>query len=281
MIELVTIPETRNIYYRQDVNGTEIIGKPRFSPANYIWPSELFSKLRNHLLNIWYFFETYSFWFDDILKPILFIDKRRISKKSLIFLLERDVWCTDEVYGDYLIEKKQNSFVISYYRRKQKRKSFTIEKFSEKELEKWICDNAKQQIKDQLTNSWKLLEAEIETCLQEDYARLPFEMLTPDYIIKENAIIKELLPKYPNAALLSLGRLAELWVLQILGKKRRNKKEGRIGLAEGHDLINETQKDLLYSIRKEYNNLKHNLTYNVKNEVIQFLWERFSTLITT
>lgn len=53
--------------------------------------------------------------------------KRSESKNSIIFLLERDIWETDEVYGDYLIEKIENYTKISYFRFDKKIKSFEID----------------------------------------------------------------------------------------------------------------------------------------------------------
>ena len=124
--QLIKIPEKREIIYIEEMEGGVKVGKPRFKNPKYQWSMSLLVDVRDQLQNIWNFFDRYSYWFDDTLIPLLNTDERRMSKKSIIFLLEEDVWRTDEVYGKYLIEESQNGIIISYSRRERKMKQITL-----------------------------------------------------------------------------------------------------------------------------------------------------------
>ncbi len=98
--QLIEIPENREMTYVEEIKKGIKVGKPRFKNPKYQWSKNLLVDLRDHLQNIWNFFDKYSYWFDDTLLPLLNTNERRVSKKSIIFLLEEDVWSTDEVYGE-------------------------------------------------------------------------------------------------------------------------------------------------------------------------------------
>ena len=110
--ELLKIPSERELSFKLVEKDGLTVGQPRFMPRYYEWPTELKIKLRDHLQEVWNFFDKYSHWVDDSIMSILSYSKRSTSKKSIMFLLERDVWETDEVYGDYLIEKS-SYFIFS------------------------------------------------------------------------------------------------------------------------------------------------------------------------
>ena len=116
------------IYRENNVNG-EKIGKPRFDPPKARLPV----KLDNELFNF-------------------------LSKLSPIFLIENDVWCTDNVYGDYLIVN-ENDISVFYYRRKKKRKEVYVNK---KDLKGSIISNTKKQMVTQLNYIWNYLRNKIE-----------------------------------------------------------------------------------------------------------------------
>lgn len=61
---LQAIPEQRQMQYREETRNGLIIGKPRFLPERYSWEPNLVTRLKNHLQNVWNYFETYSYWFD-------------------------------------------------------------------------------------------------------------------------------------------------------------------------------------------------------------------------
>ena len=105
--QLIEIPEKREMLYNEEIEEGVKIGNPRFKSPKYQWSTSLLVDLRDHLQNIWNFFDRYSYWFDDTLIPLLDTNERRVLKKSIIFLLEEDVWCTDEVYGKYLRRKQR------------------------------------------------------------------------------------------------------------------------------------------------------------------------------
>ncbi|MFW9915984.1 MAG: Swt1 family HEPN domain-containing protein [Candidatus Thorarchaeota archaeon] len=170
--ELIKIPRTRRIHYRIDRKNGNLLGKPRFKPPKYAWSSGIFIQLQDHLQKIWDYLETSSYGIDDAIKVLIHRDERRSSKKSVIFLLEQDVYSTDEVYGDYLIEKTAIGVVISHYRRNQRRRQFKIPARTDAEIEEWICDNARQQIADQFSYLWKNLENEIMACMSYQQAAL-------------------------------------------------------------------------------------------------------------
>ena len=89
--QLIKIPENRELTYTEETKEGVIVGFPRFKNPKYQWSKDLLVELRDYLQNIWNFFNKYSYWFDSTLIPLLDINERRISKKSIIFLLEDDV----------------------------------------------------------------------------------------------------------------------------------------------------------------------------------------------
>ena len=89
------------------------------------------------------------------------------------------------VYGAYLIDKKLGKYSISYFCRNQKRRTFELNVNSPDEVEKWIVLDDRRQIIDQFSFLWHYLKSEIETCFQENYTKLPTELLSNDYIIDQ------------------------------------------------------------------------------------------------
>lgn len=278
--QLVKIPSLRTIIYKEHIEEEELIGKPRFEPALYEWDPLLFASLRDHLQDIWTFFDKYLFWFDDDLKKILLFDTRRLSKKSIIFLLERDVWETDEIYGGYLIKKTQKETEISYYRFYHKFKTFTFKDIDKAFREKWICRDAIQQIQDQFRMLWKKLEIEILTCQEETYHRPIPTQLTDEDLIAQYNMCKEFLNVSKEAALLLLGRLEEWWLLKAIGRTRVSKEEKLFFLAENEGAIDKSNKKLFIQIRTHYNQLKHTTTYNIDRCDINRLIEEFGLYVT-
>ncbi|MBA7694884.1 hypothetical protein ES703_103499 [subsurface metagenome] len=271
--QLVKIPSKRTIFYREDMEEGGLIGKPRFDPPLYEWEPKLLASLRDHLQDIFTFFKTYSFWFDNDLKEILLTDTRRLSKKSILFLLERDIWETDEIFGGYLIDQKETK--ISYYRFYHKFKTFTFRDIDKKFREKWICRDAIHQIQEQFRLVWKKLEIEILTCQGEIYHR-PIPLHLTDEDLKAQYIMcKELLIISKEAALLMLGRLEEWWVLNAIGRTRIKKEEQLFVLAESKGAMDKTNKYLFLKIRRHYNQLKHITTYNIDNCDVKGLIREF------
>jgi hypothetical protein len=276
--ELIKIPEQREISFKIDEVDGNKIGKPRFNNPEYSWPSDLLLRLKMHLETIFNFFETYSYWFDDTIKPLLVYDNNKITKKSIIYLLQSDIWETDEVYGNYLIEKSLSKYSISYFHIDRKIKTFVPNINSLTELEHWICIDAKKQIIDQFSFLWNYLQVEIEFCAKQDYFNIPGEFLTSDYIINQNRKIAQIINEYPEYALLNLGRIAELYLLQLLKLLIKPKDVNLAWKARNNGLLTNQQASIFESIRKEHNLLKHSLNYSINIAKLGHLWNNFTAI---
>ena len=270
--KLIHNPETREMTFRIDIEENLNIGKPRFKYRHYLWPDDLLTELRDHLEDIWIFFETYSHWIDSTLISLISFSKRRKSKKSIIFLLEKDVWETDEVYGDYLIEKKEDYSIISYYRFYKKIKSFKINTIEESEIEVWIRNDAIEQIMRQFHYLWVKIETEIKTCIKEKYHKEPKLLISSNYLIEQLQKTNEIIEDWPEAALLNLGRICEMWLLILLDKESSGFDEDLLKLAERINAIDKDEFKFLKKIRRNYNDLKHKRYYNInKNQILNFI----------
>ncbi len=276
--QLIEIPQKREMMYIEEMEGSIKVGKPRFRNPKYQWIPILLVDVRDHLQNIWNFFSKYSFWFDCTLIPLLNMDERRISKKSILFLLEEDVWCTDEVYGKYLIEETKDGTMISYSRRDRKIKQITLKPRIDSEIKDWICKDAINQIKNQFIFLWDKLETEIQVCINEVFHTQPKLTLEPDYLktqLEKTIVISE---QWAEAGLLNLGRIVELWLLSSLGYESTPFYADLIREAEIAGIINKHGVRLLRNIRTNYNNLKHNTIPKIELEMIKAMVEGFSNL---
>ena len=162
--DLKEIPTKRKIVVTKEKSEffpTSIIYKPRFIPSF----KKINRKLRKILVSI---FDRMNI----ILKPYSpdnfvnlknIIDLDRNNKKSLIFLIENDTYKTDEVFGDYLVERKQEFFEINYIRREIKRKTLPNKSLNV-DLNQLIQDDMILQIQNQFDYMWEIIEEEIERC---------------------------------------------------------------------------------------------------------------------
>ncbi len=273
--KLIQIPTQRELEYREDVENGNLIGKPRFKQKEYEWPSELLKDLHNHLQNIHVYFEKYYFWYDDILIPLIDKRFRRTSKKSIIFLLEKDLYATDEIYGDYMIEKGNNETKLSYYRRNKKIRQFKIQTVDPDVIKNWICKDAIIQIKEQFKFLWNRLETEITVCIEEQYHKKPETKISLQYLKEQVHKVIEFLEDWPEAALLNIGRIIEIWLKHELDYRTLEKYDDFIRLAEVDGIISKKERKLLSKIRKNYNDLKHNLYYKVEKTFVSKLISDF------
>jgi hypothetical protein len=276
--QLIEIPEKREMIYFEEMIDSVRVGNPRFKNPKYQWITSLLIDVRDHLQNIWNFFSKYSYWFDDTLIPLLNTDERRISKKSIIFLLEEDVWCTDEVYGRYFIEENQDGITISYSRRERKMKQITLKSKNGSEIKDWICKDAIIQIKNQFKFLWGKLETEIQVCIDEIFHKQPKLTFKPDYLKNQLEKTITISEQWPEAGLLNLGRIIELWLLTSLGKKSTSRYVDIIREAQIAEILDKHEAKLLRNIRTNYNNLKHKTYYKIEIEEIKTMVERFSNL---
>lgn len=269
--QLIQIPLQREILYREDIENENHIGKPRFIPEEYEWSSDLLKYLHNHLQSIYLFFEKYYYWYDDTLIPLIDKRFRRTSKNSIIFLLEKDVYATDEAYGDYLIEKNEDKTLVYYYRRDKKIRQFELSSIDSKEIMEWICNNAVGQIQEQLKFLWNRLRTEIKVCMEEKYHKKPETKLSIEYLEDQIQKVTGILDDWPEAALLSIGRIIEIWLKHELEYRTLEKYDDIIRLAEVDGIITKNNRKLLIKIRKNYNNLKHNLHYKLDKVFVSAL----------
>ncbi|MHA1385380.1 MAG: hypothetical protein ACTSR3_16630 [Candidatus Helarchaeota archaeon] len=278
---LIMIPDKREIIYHKDYKKGYRIGKPRFKNPKYNWPSDLLKTLHDHLQNVWNFFEKYSYWFDDTILPLIHYKERRLSKKSIIYLLEEDIWKTDEIFGDYLIEQNQDETIISYFRRDRKIKKFTLKTLEDPKIKEWICRDAVKQIKDQFEFLWTKLETEIKVCVEEKFHWQPKLIITSDYLKNQLKITKKNSKNWPEAALLSLGRIIEIWLRIALGKKEEISLRDIDILREAEicGIINKHGRRLLSKIRRHYNGVKHKIYYKIDKDLISNLIEEFSNSV--
>lgn len=277
--QLIEIPEKREMIFIEEIEVGIKVGKPRFKNPKYQWPTSLLVDVRDHLQNIRNFFDKYSYWFDDTLIPLLNTDERRISKKSIIFLLEEDVWYTDEVYGKYLIEENQGEITISYSRRERKVKQIILKSKDDFGIKDWICKDAVIQIKNQFKFLWGKLGTEIQVCIGEIFHKQQKLTLKPDYLKSQLEKTITISEQWPEAGLLNLGRIIELWLLTSLGKKSASRYVDIIREAEIAGILDKHGAKLLRNIRTNYNNLKHKTYYKIETETIKTLVESFSNLI--
>ena len=276
--QLIEIPENREMTYVEEIKEGVKIGKPRFKNPKYQWSKNLLVDLRDHLQNIWNFFDKYSYWFDDTLIPLLDTNERRVSKKSIIFLLEEDVWSTDEVYGDYLIEENQDGVSISYSRRDRKLQQRTLKTREKSDIKEWICKDAIRQIQTQFEFLWNKLENEIQASIEEIFHKPPKYTLEPDYLKEQLDKTIEITEQWAEAGLLYLGRIVEHWLLNKLGMKRAPFYSDLIRDAEIAGLIDKNEVKLLRNIRTNYNDLKHKTYYKIDIDDIKIMVKSFSDL---
>lgn len=276
--QLVEIPEKREMTYVEEIKDNTTMGKPRFKNPKYQLPKDLWVNLRDHLQNIWNFFDKYSYWFDSTIIPLLHSDERRVSKKSIIFLLEEDVWSTDEVYGDYLIEDRLGVISISYSRRDRKLLQVILQPNKESEIKEWICKDAIRQIQIQFKFLWDKLETEIQVCIEEIYHKPPKFTLEPNYLKDQLEKTIEISKLWAEAGLLNLGRIMEHWLLNKLEINNAPYYSDIIKEAEIAGLIDKNEEKLLRNIRTNYNNLKHKTYFKIDIEDIKLMVESFFKL---
>lgn len=258
------IPKQRKINYREDMENNNLIGKPRFDERRYLWPKDTLVVFHDHLQNLWDYFTTYSHWFGPQTKCTLDRKHRNLSQQSVKFLLERELWATNEVYGAYLIEKTDQTTTISYYRFDNKVKSFSFPKMTYPEREDWIVKDGINQIQNQFSYLWDYIRTEIEVCMDEQHHKYPASIISSSYLIEQLQIAEDCFPSSPEAALLVLGRISEMWLLDAL-QIDSTWNNHLISLAKVKGLLTKSDALFFSTLRHHYNQLKHSRSYNVQN----------------
>jgi len=201
-----------------------------------------------------------------------------VSKKSIIFLLEEDVWSTDEVYGKYLIEESEDGISIIYSRRDRRIKQIILKTKINSEIKEWICNDAIQQIQKQFGFLWTKLKTEIQACIDEIFHKSPRFTLKPDYLKDQLDKTKKISEQWAEAGLLNLGRIVEHWLLNKLGIKSTPHYFDLIREAEIAGLIDKNEVKLLREIRTSYNNLKHKTYHKIVTKEVKIMIENFYNL---
>jgi len=276
--ELIQIPEKRKIIYREEKEKNKVIGKPRFKEKEYSWPKQILIEIRNHLQELWNYFEQHSYWLDPSLLLLLDFRTRKASKKSILFLLEMDVWQTDEVYGDYLIEKEKSGTKIFYTRFGHKYRENLLNTIDNQEIKNWICKDAVNQIQRQFTHIWKRLKKEVEVCSEEKFRKQPKISLSLKYLEEQVKKIEVETDSWPESAVLNLGRVLEIWLLIELKANANYGLHFLIKQAEVRNLIDKHQLRLLVNIKDHYNDLKHQTSYKVDKKVVKTLFNDFVSI---
>lgn len=161
---VLLIPEGRQIEISSNLvedSSTTFIYKPRFVTKEEDITQNIKSDLIKIIDDLNYHLLEYSPNSFEFIGNI--IDLSSQNKDSLIFLLEKDIYATDEVYGEYLVEIKNDEYEISYYRRDIKVKILPLKPLSI-DLEDFIIKDAILQIQNQVEKLWKIIENEIERC---------------------------------------------------------------------------------------------------------------------
>ncbi len=158
------IPSQRDISCtREEIhkNPPTWIYRPRFKPKFKLIPQEqklVFIKLVDSInLHL----KKYSP--DNLTNLLDILDVSGNNKKSIIFLLENNVYNTNEVYGDFIVEEMQDHYEIYYFRREEKKNQLPTQDRSI-DLEKFIKHDAIIQIQNQFDHLWAILVNEIERC---------------------------------------------------------------------------------------------------------------------
>ncbi len=266
---LVKVPWNRKMHVRWDGD----IAKPRFEQPYQ--PLDSLTEVLMHLQNVWDFLSRYNYYFDEKVISFIHRDTRRSDKSSVIFLLEHDVWETDEVYGDYLIEQEGSILKISYYRREQKRKTQTIPLLKGEVLNEWIMNDARKQIQDAFLTKWKLLELEIQTCIEGLHLRPTSEPLTNKELLFQLEQGERLVETSPEIAMLVLGRVAELWGILALGQKEKKPNQFLLDELQKAGKIDDHQKKLLNGIRILYNSVKHKTDFWLETQDVKIRYLQF------
>lgn len=271
--ELVKIPSNRNMIYTQVSRDNLIIGKPRFDPPSIDLEQNLEEKLLEFIEKCRDYFVLMDYKVRDDLEDFLNLKEFHNSKYSPIFLIEQDVWKTDGVYGDYLIEEKDIGSEVNYTRRGQKRGNVNLELDS---FEKSIIADARKQIVTQFERIWKSLAKEIEK------ADVLFERsqikISNRFLQEQFESSEKLLAINPIAACLIMGRCLELFCRMKLNIKTRVGLAKMIVDANTLNIISNSEYVIFDEIRDMYNSLKHELTYEIDPEELKRKWLSFADI---
>jgi len=162
--QLQEIPKNRKLVCTNEwikSNPLTYIYRPRFRPKEKPIPQEVKKKYLQIIDDINFNLKKYSP--DNFTNIQDIIDFAPENKKSIVFLLEKDVYPTDEVYGDYLVEKHNDHYELYYHRWDEKKKKLPDQNLTI-DLEYFINNDAINQIQNRFDQLWEILKNEVERC---------------------------------------------------------------------------------------------------------------------
>lgn len=188
---LLKIPEQRKLkctFKQIEKNPAKFIYKPRFVLVHEAIAQNVKIELFKIIDDIHLHLKRYST--DNFVNLKDIIDTDPENKNSIIFLLENDVYKTDHVYGEYLVEIKEDYNEISYYRRDKKVLTLPVQPKTT-DLEDFVKNDAIKQIQTQFIKLWSVLENEIERCKNQYLSKLEIEKEEEVRFIKQLLAHKE------------------------------------------------------------------------------------------
>lgn len=276
------IPAQRNIICRieefRDIDS-KFIYKPRFDSQFKLIDKSLKYNFNKLLADINYYLKEYSL---DEFKNLKQIFKGDLyNKKSIIFLLENDVWATDEVYGDYLVEKFKDHYKIFYYRWERKIKQLENQDLMA-DITKYTMKDAIIQIQTQCDKLWECLEVEIEKSLQN------YESLKNRYAgFKNNITLEEMLKEGKKCLNINIF-LSVFYIGYVLEHSLRlklNKLKDHVGLgwliylSKRKNILTKSEAKICNQIKDAYNKTKHKMDYRIKPERLSRLYDKFFNVL--
>ncbi|MCP6719024.1 MAG: hypothetical protein KJI71_02185 [Patescibacteria group bacterium] len=279
---LKEIPAQRNIICRieefRDLDS-KFIYKPRFIPQFKLIDKPLKSHFNKLLADINNYLKEYS---PDEFKNLEHIFKGDLyNKKSITFLLENDVWATDEVYGDYLVEKFKDHYEVFYYRWKRKIKQLENQDLLT-EITNYIIKDAIIQMQTQFDKIWEYLDVEIKKSLQN------YESLKNRYAsFKKDITLEEMLEE--GKKILNINTFLSTfyigYVLEHLLRIKLNKLKDHMGLgwliylSKRKNILTKFEAKICSKIKDAYNKTKHKMDYRVETERLSHLYDKFFIIL--
>lgn len=271
---LIEIPKTRSMRYTQVEREGLIIGKPRFNPPKYSFGGKLAQDLLIYFAQLKEYFISRNFEIREDLNDILDPNKMSSSKYSPIFLIENDVWNTDAVYGEYLIETVDSEIEVHYFRRNEKRGKISL---TDSNIEILILADARFQVINQFNYLWDSLRKEIE--ISDTLFLRSQIMISNDYLLEQFETSRYLNEVNPIAACLIMGRCMEMFCKIKLNKIKGSGLSRLVSNLKNQDIITQHEFDVLDEIRVIYNMTKHDLQYEIDSKYVIDLWGQFALII--
>ena len=118
------------------------------------------------------------------------------------------------------------------------------------------------------------IEAEINACVEETQNWTPSLTLTHQYLCEQFEKSRNICDEWPEAALLSLGRIIEMWLLITLNLRSTPYNKNIVKKARLDGIVTKHEAKFLAKVRSKYNSLKHKTYYSIDStEVNEYISE--------